>query len=337
MTSQQTGTRPKESPLGRAALRRRSSAYTLRVRALVVAAAISFVPLACLSLNAQTSVIEILTEDVDRFFRVYEAGAGRPTADQIQREYLDRGTAGLRHLMRVRKVTGERIAQAIVTEPELYIGARSCLPVLPRVRPRLERSFERLLELYPAAQRPPVTILVSRGRPLALAGPGDGVQVALEGMCSAAAARVLDRDVDDRFVHVIAHEYIHSQQAPALASIDDLTVLQRSLLEGIAEFAGELISGGLAHVGVAHAARGRETEIETRFAAAIDSKDLSEWVDNTTATEVGQLGYWVGYRIAKAYYRNARDKRAAIREMIEMTDARAFLAASGWSPGIVLN
>ena len=54
-------------------------------------------------------------------------------------------------------------------------------------------------------------------------------------MCSTAAARVLDRDVDERFVHVIAHEYIHSQQAPALANTEDLTVLQRSLLEGIAD------------------------------------------------------------------------------------------------------
>ena len=305
------------------------------VRALVVGA-IGFAALACLSLNAQTSAIDILTEDVDRFFRVYEATAGRPTAQQIQREYLDRGTAGLRHLVRVRNVTGERIARAIAAEPELYSNARACLPVLPRVRARLARTFERLVDVYPAAQRPPVTILVSRGRPLAMAGPGNGVQVALEGMCSAAAARVLDRDVEARFVHVIAHEYIHSQQAPALANTDDLTVLQRSLLEGIAEFAGELISGGIAHVAIAPA-KGRERDIETRFAASIDSKDLSAWVDNTTADDVGQLGYWVGYRIAKAYYRRAPDKRAAFRAMIEMTDARAFLAASGWSPGIDLN
>ena len=103
-------------------------------------------------------------------------------------------------------------------------------------------------------------------------------------MCSAAAARVLDRDVADRFVNVIAHEYIHSQQAPALAGTEDLTVLQRSLLEGIAEFVGELISWRYrAHRCRPCLRRGREKEIETRFAAAIDSKDLSAWVDNTTA------------------------------------------------------
>lgn len=283
------------------------------------------------------SAIAIHTDDVDRFFRVYEANGGRPTGKQLQREYLDQGTSGLKHLARVRNVTGERIAQAIATDPALYTNARSCLPALPRVRARLERTFARLVELYPQAQRPAVTILVSRGRPLAIAGPGDGVQIGLEGMCSATAARILGADVDDRFVHVIAHEYIHAQQAPALASTEDLTVLQRSLLEGIAEFVAELISGGVSNTAVAASAAGREREIETRFVAAADSKDLSAWVDNTTADDVGQLGYWVGYRVASAYYRRASDRRAAVREMIEMTDARAFLATSGWSPGIVLN
>jgi hypothetical protein len=31
-----------------------------------------------------------------------------------------------------------------------------------------------------------------------------------------------------------------------------------------------------------------------------------------------------------------RDKRGALREIIEMTDPKAFLAKSGWFPGIKL-
>lgn len=283
-----------------------------------------------------SGAIEIQTDDVTRFFAIYDAESGRPTAEQLQRDYLGRGSAGLRHLIAVRNLTGERIAQALASDPALYTNARSCLPVLPRVRGRLIRTFEALLKVYPEAQKPPVTILVSRGRPLAIAGPGDGVQIALEGMCSAAAARFLDADVDDRFVHTIAHEYIHAQQAPALAGTEDLTVLERSLLEGVAEFMAERVSGGISNVAVGRSAKGREMEIETRFAADLDKRDLSAWVDNTTADDVGQLGYWVGYRIATAFYQRAPDPRAAVREMIQMTDAHAFLANSGWSPGMAL-
>jgi uncharacterized protein YjaZ len=48
------------------------------------------------------------------------------------------------------------------------------------------------------------------------------------------------------------------------------------------------------------------------------------------------LGYWVGYRIVKSYYQHATDKRRALREILEMTDPKAFVANSGWYPGIRL-
>lgn len=274
------------------------------------------------------------TGDVTRFYQLLEATNGNPTAEQVQRDYLDRGTAGLRHLTEVRNVTAETIARAVATRPELYANARVCLTALPRIGARLRRTFDNLLRLYPEAARPPVTILISRGRPLAIAGPGHGVQIALEGMCSEIAARILGADVDDRFVNVIAHEYVHVQQA---AERDKPTLLERALEEGVAEFVGALISGGVSNVAVHASAAGREREIETRFAADLDKTDLSAWFDNSTADDVGQLGYWVGYRIARAYYRNAADKRAAIREMIRETDAHAFLARSGWRPGAELD
>ncbi|HEY9548012.1 MAG TPA: hypothetical protein VIR45_00805, partial [Kiloniellaceae bacterium] len=82
---------------------------------------------------------------------------------------------------------------------------------------------------------------------------------------------------------------------------------------------------------------GRELEIETRFAADIDKTDLSDWVYNAGPDTPGDLGYWVGYRIAKAYYQNAPDKRQALREIFEMSDPKAFLEKSGWYPGIELD
>jgi hypothetical protein len=288
------------------------------------------------ALAAPARGVEIQTEDLTRFFAVYDAAGGRPSAEELQRGYLDPGTPGLHHLMAARQVTAERIAQAIATHPEFYTEARSCMAALPRVRARLDGAFGKLVALYPEAQKPPVTIAVSRGRPVAISGPGDGVQVGLEAMCSP-VGRFLNPDLDERFVHVIAHEYIHSQQDPALSNDPRPTVLERSLLEGAAEFMGEMISGDVGYGAFRAATRGRETEIETRFAADLDKTDLSDWIDNTTPEKLGDLGYWVGYRIVKAYYQHAPDKRRAVREIIQMNDPHAFLASSGWRPGIALN
>jgi hypothetical protein len=38
----------------------------------------------------------------------------------------------------------------------------------------------------------------------------------------------------------------------------------------------------------------------------------------------------------KAYYLHAADKRQAVRDILEMHDPKAFLAKSGWRPGIAL-
>ena len=271
------------------------------------------------------------TEDVDRFYKIYDAADGHPTAEQLQRDYLDAGSQGLHHLAQLRNVTGARIADAIAKRPELYANAKKCMAVLPRVRPRVEAALRELLRVYPQAQMPPVTIAVGRGKPVGVGSPVTGLQIGLEALCG---AEWMNPDVEERFVHVIAHEYAHVQQVAALVDKDDPTVLERSLSEGAAEFIAELTSGQTGYAHFPALTRGREKEIETAFAADVDQTDLSRWVDNSTMEQGNDLGYWVGYRIVKAYYQRSTDKRRAVREILAMTDPKAFLARSRWRPGM---
>jgi Predicted Zn-dependent protease (DUF2268) len=276
----------------------------------------------------------IVIDDVARFYKVYDAAGGHPSADQLQHDYIDPGSDGLHHLAKVRNVTGATIAAALAKRPEIYTDARRCLAVLPRVRQRVAVALSSLYRLYPEAKVSPVTIVVGRGRPVAIGGPsGEGVQIGLEALC---AVKWLNPNLEDRFVHIIAHEYAHVQQAQALADDEHPTVLERSLLEGAAEFTAELTSGSVGYSQFKASTKGREKEIETAFVPDEDKTDLSAWLDNSTAEKPGDLGYWVGYRIVKAYYQHAPDKRRALREILQMTDPKAFLAKSGWYPGIRL-
>ena len=285
--------------------------------------------------SAATAEATVQTGDVDLFYRVYDKADGHPTAEQLQREYLDQGSEGLHLFARLRNITGQRIADTMATNPPLYADAKRCLAVLPQARERLETSLHALGRLYADARFPPVTIAIGRGKPVAIGAPDTGIQVGLEALC---AIDWLNPDIEDRIVHVLAHEYAHVQQvrAHALSEKETPTVLEISLLEGIAEFVGELTAGQVAYSRNAAAAVGHELEIETRFAADLDKTDLSDWAYNATPQVPGDLGYWVGYRIAKAYYRNAPDKRQALREILQMDDAKNFLAKSGWHPGIDL-
>jgi hypothetical protein len=275
----------------------------------------------------------IQLDDVERFYEIYDAAGGKPTAEQLQREYLDAGTDGLQRLAKIRNVTGARIAESLTKRPEIYTNAKRCAEVLPRVRQRLEGSLRELVRLYPQARIPPVTIVVGRGKPVAVGSPVTGLQIGLEALC---AVDWLNPNLEDRFVHVITHEYAHVQQAIVFTEKQELTLLERSLLEGAAELAAELTSGKVAYSNFEASTKGREKEIETAFVADQDKTDLSQWADNSTVDKPGDLAYWVGYRIAKSYYLRSPDKARAFRDILDMSDAKAFLAKSGWYPGIQL-
>ncbi|MFC3714296.1 DUF2268 domain-containing putative Zn-dependent protease [Sphingoaurantiacus capsulatus] len=293
-------------------------------------------PIAAAALLASPAVArtpDIRTEDVERFYALYDAAGGKPTAEVLQRDYLDKGTPGLKEFARLRRITGERIAAAIAQTPKVYTDARDCAALLPKITARLSASLTRLGEIYPEASFPPVTLTIGRSRPVGVAN-ATGVYIGLEALC---AWEMPDPDRENRFVHVIAHEFVHVQQPGAQVEDDKASVLHASLLEGGAELIGELMSGSLSYKHLLTATRGREKEFETAFLADIDKPAMgSNWLYNGLGTPENptDLGYWIGYRIAKAYYAKAQDKRAAVKAIIEMKDPKAFLAASGWTPGM---
>ncbi|QSX78691.1 DUF2268 domain-containing putative Zn-dependent protease [Agrilutibacter solisilvae] len=309
---------------------RRVSAFTAALAAVTVLASCAPTAQSTRPVGSARPVHEPVIEidDVARFYRLYDATAGQPTAEQLQ-QYIDGGSPGLRVFAEQRRTTGVRIAEAIAKTPATFAQARRCADALPRVRERLGDAMAELGRLYPAARFPPVTIAVGRGRPVGIGSPVTGVQIGLEALC---ATDFLNPDVEDRFVHVIAHEFVHVQQATEMTDAKNPTVLEASLMEGSAEFATELISGSVAYAYLPALVAGREAQIETRFVADQAKTDLSDWIGNSTPEQPGELGYWVGYRIAKAYYQRAPDKREALREILQMRDAPAFLAASGWHP-----
>ena len=283
---------------------------------------------------AGAPVIE--TSDVARFYKVYESADGHPTATELQRDYIDAGSPGLRHLSEIRNVTGDTMAKAIAAHPEIFSNAKRCMAVLPSVTTRVATALQTLRRLYPKAAFPPITIAVSRGKPVGVAD-STGVMIGLEALC---AVNYLGANLEDRFVHTITHEYTHVQQArqsPLFYNDPKPTVLDGALIEGAADFTAALVSGET-HFRSPYAPSDKSLtkEIETRFVADEDKTDLSQWFDNGSLTDPEDLGYWVGYRIVKSYYDHAVDKRAALRNIIEIKDSKAFLRESAWYPGIPL-
>ncbi len=308
----------------------------MRKGALFVAIACASALLAPFASRVAAAAPDIVTRDVDRFYAIYDAADGTPDAEQLQRDYLGKASPGLLRFAEMRRITAERIAETLHKRPEIYRDARRCADVLPAVRARLSVALDKLVRLYPQARLPAVTIAIGRGKPVGTAD-ANGVMIGLEALCG---VDFFAPDMEDRFVQVIAHEYVHVQQPAAQVENPEEKVLHAALVEGGAEFIGELTAGSISYGHLATWAKGREKEVESAFLADRSDKAIgSDWLYNGKGTPArpGDLGYWVGYRIAKAYYRHAADRQAAVRDIIEMQDADAFLERSGWKPGIDLD
>lgn len=269
----------------------------------------------------------IETSDVEAFFRIYDAAGGRPSAAGLS-AYVARQSPGVQGFIADRIVSADNLAAVIAAQPQVYADARACAERLGDVRQRVRAAFLALEALYPEADYPKTYLLIGAANSGGTAN-SEALMIGLEVVCRAGAPD--DAALNVRLTHLIAHEMIHSMQR----GFSGETVLSQSLTEGAAEFLAELISGRISNIHLNQWTQGREAEIERRFASDMESRDFSNWLYNGVGTQQapGDLGYWVAYRIVRAYYESQPDKRRAIREILAATDAPAFLAASGWRPG----
>ena len=286
--------------------------------------------------GAAPAPVKILTSDVDRFYKIYDAAQGHPSAAVLQSEYIDAGSDGVRQFVPDRIISGAAMAEEIAKDKPLYDHARTCASVLPQAKRKLDASMRKLIHLYPEARTPPVTVLIGRNNSGGTTGQS-GVLIGLEVVCRPDSP---EPNVEDNLVHIVAHEYAHVQQTAGNGGEDrsPKTVLGQSMIEGVAELVAELTSGQISNGHLLKWTKGREKEIETAFLADADKSDFSHWLYNGLGTpeKPGDLGYWVGYRIAKSYYLSHRDKRAALRDLIQEKDPHKILDESGWRPGIKL-
>jgi Predicted Zn-dependent protease (DUF2268) len=267
-------------------------------------------------------------DDVDRFFSVLDKAAGKPSPDDLQRDYLDAGSAGVRDFIPYRIESAAALGKKILEDPKLYDQARRCRTVLPDLERRVRPAYLAFQAILPNAKLPDTTILIGSGNSGGTSRP-TGVLIGLEVVCN---PTIYGNGTSAVLAYLIAHELAHTQQAYFVGD----TLLANALNEGVAEFVGELISGQVTNPQHATEVAGREGEIEQAFVREMRGGDRSHWLYNRPGTPAwpGDLGYWVGYRIAKSYFDRASDKRAAVAEMLAATDAEAFVKASGWKPAI---
>lgn len=308
---------------------------------IVVVAALALT--SCSDSTSPVANAEFTVEDIARFWQAVDAGG---SADAFQTRYLARASDALQQFIVSRTITGSSLSQMIRAYPRYFAAIRANTLALTATSPSLSTvaaNFARMQQLYAPAVTPRVTFVIGRFTTGATVNT-DGIVIGTEFYSSDAATPLDELNAFARanvkpasvLPAIIAHENVHVQQGRfGLLLRSARTVLEFSVLEGSADFIGELVSGSHVNQHVHAWALPREAEVWQKFRAGMNSTDLTRWLYNQQASAPdwpGDLGYFVGYRIAKAYYDRTADKAAAIRGIIETRDASVLLEASGYDP-----
>jgi len=255
-------------------------------------------------ISRDPATVRLVVDDIRRLAEVLRSlEAGGDTAAVLQRDYLAHASPGLRAYVSRYNVTPATMAAAIARRPATYANLDRLADALLAQEPLLRSGFRGLLELFPGAAFAPIWFVAGHLGPGGMASP-EGAIIAAE--------RFVPEPED--VVPLVLHELTHFQQAmvQGVATYRRIygpgqTLLALALREGSAELIAELTTGR--HINPAAERYGLEHErtLWQEFRDAMHDRETGEWmfVRPSNPARPPDLGYWIGYRIAKAYYERA--------------------------------
>lgn len=284
-------------------------------------------------------------EDAERFARLYIATNGRPSAAQLQKEYIDPGSYAVSVFTPYRIKDAANLAAEIAKNQSSYDRAiKQCLPEIRRYNADLRAIYLALHKLLPNEKLPQIYVLFGANNSGGTAGPMAQV-LGLEVTCDMAAETpggirsILRRLFAHETFHTFQHDPTEAQKNPLLAD---------TLTEGSADFIALVTTGEVPAPERAFWAAQREGELWTQYkkdmlttqaaAAKTDPNAAKEarlrWLSNYQIAPKGwpyEVGYWVGMQIWQCYYDRSADKHQAIRDIIDWNDPDLILRKSGYN------
>jgi len=281
------------------------------------------------------------TKDIENFYEAFDSV--QTTTDKlkqtefVQRIYIDKGSLGLKYTIK-NSLDGGKIATAnhwtemMLNSKENLIRIRPFLKNLPDQMLILENKFKYFKEQYPKFKDGDVYFVIGLGM---FGGRPEGNNLFI-------GCELLANDKPDWAVNIVLHEFVHTLQNKS-----EDALLAHCLIEGACDFIAETINQkGMRETypnGYIDFGYKNEKAVWTEFKKFIASDEKGKYFDwlygsngrNIQGTQMKDLGYFMGYKICKAYYENSFSKKNAIKEIIEMDvstneKARDFLIKSSY-------
>ncbi|MBO2008757.1 TPR end-of-group domain-containing protein [Hymenobacter negativus] len=285
--------------------------------------------------------VKLVTTDIDHFWTAY-AAAQRDTAQAkaiFRREYFNKASAGLQDYYDLKIKSDVLFTKRILRRPQYYNSIRPTTLTIATEKPKIVAAFRHFQELYPAVRFQNIYFVIGSwvsGGTVSDAGLLIGADQTANGPgVNTSELSLVQRNrcaPVSEMPSLMVHELVHRNQGP-----QDGTLLSYALSEGMADFVAELVTGHITNARLHPYGNAHEKELWADFQKEMLGTNPDNWMANgnqETPEKPCDLGYYVGYRIVQAYYAKASDKKKALADILNIRDAKAFVAQSGYADAL---
>lgn len=280
----------------------------------------------------QVSKKDFVYSDIQNFWNAYDKI--KKTSDSTQQYnylntlFLNKGTLGLRAIMQARNHSAKSYIDAIKDYPQFWNSVRRNTVTAPNVTKRIESNIKKLEKLYPNLK--PAKVYFTIGA-LKTNGTTLNNKVLIGSELAFADENTITSEFPSYLSHLPkyfkenpiknivflnVHEYIHTQQKNNIGN----NLLEQSVIEGVAEFIAVLVAKQKSTAPAILFGKKNNIKVSGVFEKQMFNKNLGFWLYSNAENEFNtrDLGYYIGYAICENFYDQAKNKKQAIKEMIEL-------------------
>lgn len=258
---------------------------------------------------------QFVTSDIKNFWEAFDAPK---QSKKVYQSYIDQGSQGLKDFIPYRIESAKNLRKIVKNNRDSYAAIREKSYQVATQVDQMRKAYQKLKTLYPDAVFPPAYFVIGAFNSGGTASE-NGIIMGVE----------MQTDIGN-LPYIVAHEMIHfNQNYPE----GNYSLLNQSIMEGAADFVGEIISGKQINQAALAYGEAHEAELCKEFVEIMSQDKYQGWLYGSNGKKAGRpndLGYWMGYKICKAYAAKKGDQKQVIHDVLNIQDFSKFLEESGY-------
>lgn len=280
-----------------------------------------------ISVNLKAS--KIYTSDVTNFWVAFDS-VNSTASNELKIKfitdlYINKATRGLNEFISARQLTAEGWLIVIEKYPKFWKSVRHKTLSVIENKGEIDEIISRYKKLYPKFKQPDIYFTVGC---LTTGGTTSANQILIGTEIAAGDSMVDSSELipffkkyfkfNNNIVQMVAHEIVHTQQQLKLDSLP--TLLSKCLMEGSSDLIAEIVLNKSYNAVYIEYGDKNTLNLLQKFSVECNTNDYSNWLYNynTSNNEPADLGYYMGYILTKEYYNNSKNKKTALKEIIEL-------------------